>query len=820
MSNFFQLIWEGIQHVVENINNFVKGIGDALGQITNVGQGIFAGLSSVGSFIWKGISDFGDRIRSGLEWLGKKAYEALTIVGDFLRKGLETAYNYIAHGITWLGNQIYTVGNWIYNGIAWFGKQVIKAIEGLMRWVYDRVVDMGKALTSYYNSVVRSLNEWVSSLHLSWRRKLKQLIVTDLTIYFTWKNFESLSSSGRLRDIPLAFVKSLAIPALAGLVAELVDSLVPTPSTSTLKLFPEIPELTLAEAPISIPEVSEKPTPVTPPFPTLPGVYTPVNEVKGTIRGYTEYIYPLKTGRVVSGKLIGRIEYSTQSIGTLKGYTEYTTALGKKETKGTLGGYIEYSMYMSSETIGVIKGYSEYEVIVPEYVKGILGGYTEYHLVIPTKGVLEGYSEYSLGETSGTDPNDPVWAPYGGWSRIWSFTSEEELNSYATSKFYAYVEEGVVKFNPPEDDAGDCVREEIGQRTHRVAICLRVEPKLVSGERNALLVVYLYEAYPTEDRIDNFVLENHPSDSSKLVINEVEFTRPQDGWIVVVCDSREHKVRVYDRNKNLLVEADAYIYSGSNVTVVDVSSPNYVNTCVVDVWLDWVAYLYTAPTQEVVGKIKGYSGYKLPGEIRGYVEYELHEDSGTSPYQDPWYPNKDYYELYMFYKPEELDKLFNVENACTIESNSCVNTDTGDCRRDTLQAPETYAPEYVVLAVKFKQLAPPPEEIQEPISILNICMQKLNYESVGLCFGADFNPSDNKVYVGSYALDYDKWYILRLDARNKLVTIWDTNGRKLAEFNPREVTPTTEGDFHTVYVMRQQGFIKIYIDWIGFVKWE
>lgn len=387
MSNVFIPLWNAIQQVTSNILNFFTGIQDAVNAITNTGQGIFAGLSSVGSFIWKAITDFGNWLYQGLLGFAEWIYNGIKWIADRIWEALQNAYNWLASGITWLGNQIYAFGNWIYNGIIWLWNTVVNIVVGAFNWIMERLKDIWEVLGAWYGSIVDYVNAWYSNLMVTFRRKLKLMILADVSIYGIWKSMETMTTARSFREIPLAFGKALAMPIFGALVAEMVDAIVPMPSTSSIELVPKIPWGEFKYTPLSISLPAEKPAPTTPAIPTLPTTYPtayrPINEEEGEIKGEVEYIYPIFMSYEAEGTVEGEVEYLYVGVneveGEVLGDTEFF-CLGVNNVEGEILGEVEYQIIsIERETEGSVEGTVEYAITsIEKQSEGEILGDTEY----------------------------------------------------------------------------------------------------------------------------------------------------------------------------------------------------------------------------------------------------------------------------------------------------------------------------------------------------------------------------------------------------------------------------------------------------------
>jgi len=399
MCAVFLPLWYAIQQVTPNITNFFSGIQDAVSQITNTGQGLFSGLASAGSFIWKAITDFGNWLYGGIIYFTDRFKEGMEWVAKHIGGAFTSAFYYLASGVSWLGNQIYSFGTWIYNSLIWLGLQVKNAIEGVINWLIARLKDIWDTVGSWYSSIVDYVNSWLSNLMVSFRRKLKQTIVADLTIYGIWKSMERMTQAESGKEIPLAFGKALAMPIFGVLVAEVVDKIVPMPSTQYIEFIPKIPWTEFKYSPISISVPAEKPTPTTPAIPTMPTITKPVNDTVGEIKGSVEYVFPLFVGNEVGGEVKGEAELISptmkDAVGEISGNTEFSLySYIRKNVEGEIEGYVEKTVTerIEADLKAVINGSTEYtlQLTIEKEAVGEINGNVEYSIQLPPPPSLEG----------------------------------------------------------------------------------------------------------------------------------------------------------------------------------------------------------------------------------------------------------------------------------------------------------------------------------------------------------------------------------------------------------------------------------------------
>ena len=246
-------LWNAINGAISSIQSALSSIFSSVSSITNLGQGIAMGLATLGSSIW-----------------------------DAVRK-------FFTDAATFVGNQLYNLGQWIYNGLVWLAQLLINALRSLWNIITSIFSDLVQRLTSYYNSFADAVNSWFTGLVLTAREKLKKTILADLTITMAWKAGERVIHPNSLRDIFFGLFGIGVSPVVSAVVAEVIDNVIPTPSTSNFPLVPRIPLLTYSPPTLEVEVPEEKPAPIRE-YP----YYTPVIEISSIVitRYETEIGYP------------------------------------------------------------------------------------------------------------------------------------------------------------------------------------------------------------------------------------------------------------------------------------------------------------------------------------------------------------------------------------------------------------------------------------------------------------------------------------------------------------------------------------------------
>lgn len=254
-------LWDSINAIIDRIVNFFQGIWDYVSNVTNTGQGIFAGLTTFISGLWDAIvrfaESFYEAITVGLSTFGRWFREAFYQVGQWF---------WITLGN--IGNAIYSAFQWIYNGLAWVASQFANVIVNAWNTIVESVESLWNQLTSLFSSIPSSVNSYFANLVSSFREKLKLIIATDIMIAMSWDAIADLRKDFSMKGMLKAFAMPVASFVAGTVFASALDAVLPHTNLN-VKLIPEftLPSITLPR--MSVPEVPALPTPEAPPSPTL-----------------------------------------------------------------------------------------------------------------------------------------------------------------------------------------------------------------------------------------------------------------------------------------------------------------------------------------------------------------------------------------------------------------------------------------------------------------------------------------------------------------------------------------------------------------------
>jgi hypothetical protein len=275
-------LWNTLNALISTIQSWFTSLWSVAQDIVNTGQGIFSGLVAFGSQLWdaiiKAFNTIGEWFYNAFNWI----WQGLVGLGQTLGGWISTAFQWLASGIQWVANGIWSLGSWLYNGLAFVWNWIVNAVQGLWSAITGFFGGIASAIGSWWGNVVSGINSWFTSLVVGIRTKLIQTIIADVSIYFGWKSIERLTSAKSLKDAGFSLLGLIGSPFVAYLFGNIINGMIPTPSTTPMQLIPEVPMFTYSPPSLTIETPTERipPTqiPYTPSTPPFYG-YTPIYDL-------------------------------------------------------------------------------------------------------------------------------------------------------------------------------------------------------------------------------------------------------------------------------------------------------------------------------------------------------------------------------------------------------------------------------------------------------------------------------------------------------------------------------------------------------------
>jgi len=261
MSVDLSWIWEWLGSVVDTINSFFQNLWSQIQNISNTGQGLFAGLSAFGSMIWDGIRYLSDKV--------KDAFNFFVDVGNSIKNAFIEFGKWVWSTFANLPNAIYSALQWIYNGAIWLGSQVSNIFASVYNFFASAIEGISSTFQSWVDGFREAINNWWTNMVIGFRNKLKTTIMTNLSIILMWKGFEKAIESPEIKSIGMAIVTPFLAPIGGSIVAEMIDRIVPKPSTSTYELVPPVTIPTITMPRLEVPTAPYPAPPEVPPTPAI-----------------------------------------------------------------------------------------------------------------------------------------------------------------------------------------------------------------------------------------------------------------------------------------------------------------------------------------------------------------------------------------------------------------------------------------------------------------------------------------------------------------------------------------------------------------------
>ena len=284
-------LWEILKSIVDTIKDWFASIWETAQNISNTGQGIFAGLSAFGSALWDAIVSFGEMLSGGFLYAFDKIKKGLESLGSYIWGAFLNGLQAIGAGLGWIANQMYCFGKWLYNGFSWVAKVVGNVIAGIVDWFGSVLSGLLNTLGNWYENLRTGINQWFTGIFTGVRRKLKHSIIASLTITVSYKSLEKLPEA----KSPLEYVGVLVNPIIGYIgsyfIAEMIDKLIPTPSTSVFEVVPPIAIPTYEPPKYSYTLPPEPTPPETPPTPPPLYAYYPVIDVEVEVKSEYEHAW-------------------------------------------------------------------------------------------------------------------------------------------------------------------------------------------------------------------------------------------------------------------------------------------------------------------------------------------------------------------------------------------------------------------------------------------------------------------------------------------------------------------------------------------------
>ena len=222
-----------------------------------------------------------------------------------------------------------------------------------------------------------------------------------------------------------------------------------------------------------------------------------------------------------------------------------------------------------------------------------------------------GLSTYSktltaMENPSGFDPFDPEWTPPCGWTVVYDFSSQDQLNTAFTGlSGYEVVKDGIVTTTPPNGEEGGPARIIENISWTRIAIVVKYT---INKTNYGVGGAFWIRSVPIPNQLAS-VSSDFPKGSNvhniRFLLNQTyyDFTLPDD-WFLVVLDNTIGKkpyVKIYDRNKNVIFQHEIEPMTVDYVEeLISLLSDNGDFLGIWSYQLDWFALYYGCPNPATI----------------------------------------------------------------------------------------------------------------------------------------------------------------------------------------------------------------------------
>lgn len=261
MSWDLNFLWSLLSQIVGSMQTWFSSLWSVAQSITNTGQGVFSGLVALGSAIWDGIVKFaqtvGQWFYNAIKWI----YDGLCYIANVFGQWVSMAFGWIGSAVSWVAQQIYNFGNWLYNGMLYIWNWIVNTAQAVWGAIGNFFSGVASAIGSWWGNVVNGVNSWFTGLITGIRRKITQTLIADVSIYFGWKSMEKITSASSIKDAGFGVLGLLGSPFIGYLFANIINGLIPSPSTTPIQLIPSIAPFTYSPPSLTIATPIEKPYP-------------------------------------------------------------------------------------------------------------------------------------------------------------------------------------------------------------------------------------------------------------------------------------------------------------------------------------------------------------------------------------------------------------------------------------------------------------------------------------------------------------------------------------------------------------------------------
>lgn len=252
----FSWIITALNNIATNITDFFSSLWTEAQNIVNTGQGLYAGLVNFGGWLYQGLRDAYDSLSAGLKVIG----DAFSQIGDAFLSG----WNY-------LSENLFAFGTALWSGIQGFANAIVLNISSMFNSIYAFLSDVAVSFFTTVSDFKTATDTWYANLMIGIRNKMKASILFSVTTHIAWNSMARIPKAKSLMDFGYALGGIILAPIPAFLISELLDVLIPIPTTTTFKVAPDLGSISITP-PTVTPDVSWPPSPSAPPSGPFTGV--------------------------------------------------------------------------------------------------------------------------------------------------------------------------------------------------------------------------------------------------------------------------------------------------------------------------------------------------------------------------------------------------------------------------------------------------------------------------------------------------------------------------------------------------------------------
>ena len=270
MSFDLSWLWDTLIGLVGSIQDWFSSLWEQVQNISNTGQGLFAGLVNFASSFWSAIKYFSDTfgqwVSDAFSWI----YTGITTFARDFGAKLYEAFGWLSNASQWIASQIYAFGQWIYTSVYSLWEWWMNILYGLYTALAGFFSGIATAVGNWWSNVASGINSYFTNLFTGIRSKIVNTIIADVSLYYGWKCVERITQLKDSKDLLYGLAGLLIAPISGALFGSIIDGLLPTPSTEPIPIVPQISPFSFTPPSLSITPPTRPSLPTAPTTPEVP----------------------------------------------------------------------------------------------------------------------------------------------------------------------------------------------------------------------------------------------------------------------------------------------------------------------------------------------------------------------------------------------------------------------------------------------------------------------------------------------------------------------------------------------------------------------